>query len=251
MGFLLYLVLTILGFVLAIFIVIQVIKYKISRTIGIDNFNNMMDAVKSTQDLQLEEYTREKNVTGMTKILEPSIIKDFPDFNKELIFNKVEKNLNSIFDAIETKDLSPVSKNDDLVLLKDFVSDEIKRINENRADIFYTDVRFHNHAIQKYEKKNGVATITTSSTLEYYYSNTNNKINRPNIKKQTRYTCKFIYVYDETKIGGKYNVLTIRCPNCGAPLRGLGGLRCAYCGTETKPINLKAWKMSYYKEDYD
>ena len=90
MGFLLYLVLTILGFVLAIFIVIQVIKYKISRTIGIDNFNNMMDAVKSTQDLQLEEYTREKNVTGMTKILEPSIIKDFPDFNKELIFNKLK-----------------------------------------------------------------------------------------------------------------------------------------------------------------
>ena len=70
------------------------------------------------------------------------------------------------------------------------------------------------------------------------------------MKKQTRYTCKFIYVFDENKFKKDALVLTIRCPNCGAPLKGLGKIKCTYCGSDVDPINLKAWKMASYSEDY-
>ena len=116
--------------------------------------------------------------------------------------------------------------------------------------ISFSDVVFHDHAIKSYEKHNGVATVTTSSTLEYYYNNSESKKDYNNMKKQTRYTCKFIYIYDESKVKGEHSVLIIRCPNCGAPLRGVGKIKCSYCGTDTESINLQAWKMSDYKEDY-
>ena len=57
------------------------------------------------------------------------------------------------------------------------------------------------------------------------------------------------YVYDEAKFESSKKVLSINCPNCGAPVAGLDGGTCFYCGTYSKPINLKAWKMVSYKEE--
>ena len=96
----------------------------------------------------------------------------------------------------------------------------------------------------------GIATITTSSTLEYYYKDSSKEDEFSNLKKQTRYTCNFIYVYDENKVGKNQKVFTINCPNCGAPLKNLGQYNCEYCSSHIEPINLKIWKMSSYKEDY-
>ena len=100
-------------------------------------------------------------------------------------------------------------------------------------------------------KSAGKATVTISSTLEYYYSDDSKKSKKfADLKRQTRYTTQFVYVYDETKF--KYNQMahTISCPNCGAPLGKLGEGNCQYCGTYIKPINLKGWYMVSYSEDY-
>ena len=109
---------------------------------------------------------------------------------------------------------------------------------------------FHNHAIKKYEKSNGMATITTSSSVEYFYSsNVKDELAYSDVKKQTRYTCEFVYVYDEAKIGYEKQAFGVHCPNCGAPLKKLGAGNCYYCGTHVEPINLKVWKIASYKEE--
>ena len=79
---------------------------------------------------------------------------------------------------------------------------------------------------------------------EYYYKNTAENNEMSNLKKQTRYTCKFVYIYDENKIGNNRNSFSISCPNCGAPLIGIGNYVCEYCSSQITPINLKTWKMS-------
>ena len=93
---------------------------------------------------------------------------------------------------------------------------------------------------------------TAEQLLEYYYSDSSKKQNQKfaGLKKQTRYSTQFVYVYDESKF--KYNQmsLTISCPNCGAPLNKLGEGNCQYCGTYIKPINLKGWYMVSYKDEY-
>ena len=82
------------------------------------------------------------------------------------------------------------------------------------------------------------------------YKNTAENNEMSNLKKQTRYTCKFVYIYDENEIGNNRNSFSISCPNCGAPLIGIGNYVCEYCSSQITPINLKTWKMSSYKEDY-
>jgi DNA-directed RNA polymerase subunit RPC12/RpoP len=121
-------------------------------------------------------------------------------------------------------------------------------MKSTNTSVRYDDVAFHRHAIKKYMKSQGVATIEVSTTLEYYYYNS--KIQNSDLKKQTRYTCEFIYIYDQSKFEDNQNTFIVRCPNCGATIRNLKNLTCEYCMSKVQPINLRLWKMSSYKEDY-
>ena len=235
MDFLLGFLGAILGIIVIITVLVLIVYSYMKKIIGKSKTKELINLAKNAKMIQNEEYTRVKNVNGMTKLLEPEIIRDFPDFNRELLFSKVESNLIKIFNAIQYKTISNIKDDDELKLLYFKVEDNIK---------------FHEHAIKEYIKSQGMATITTSSTVEYYYKNTAENNEMSNLKKQTRYTCKFVYIYDENKIGNNRNSFSISCPNCGAPLIGIGNYVCEYCSSQITPINLKTWKMSSYKEDY-
>jgi len=230
---------------ITILIIYNVIRKKITKTIGHQNMKEIVNAAKNIQD---EEYTREKNVSGMTSLLEPEILRDFPEFNKELLFSTVERQLRKIFNTLESKSLNTLQNDSESILILPKIREQVEDMKSTNTSVKYDDVIFHRHAIKKYFKSVGVATVETSTTLEYYYYNSN--INNNNLKKQTRYTCEFVYIYDETKFDKNQNIFTIRCPNCGATIRGLKNQTCEYCMTKVHPINLKLWKMSSYKEDY-
>lgn len=250
MSFLLGFLGAVLGIVFIIIILVLIVYNFISKTVGRNNIKQLIHIAKNTKSIQEEEYTRIKNVSGMTKLLEPEIIRDFPDFNKELLFSKVESNLIKIFNAIEEKTIEDIKNDEDLELIYLSIEDNVRNLKLNNQKIQYNDVKFHEHAIKQYMKKQGIATITTSSTLEYYYRDTMKNDEKSNLKKQTRYTCKFVYIYDENKIGKNKKNFSISCPNCGAPLKEIGNYTCEYCSSHIEPINLKMWKMSSYKEDY-
>lgn len=242
-----------IGIIAGILLIIGIIYLKIRNAIGGENMKTLAKAVRNVKNLEEQEYTREKNVSGITKLIEPTIIRDFGDFNKELLYAKVEKNLLKIFDAIEEKSSSNIEKDNDLIYMVSYIKDKIRDMKNSNINIKYDEVRFHSHAIKNYLKSNGKATITISSTVEYYYSDSsksNKKKMYSNLKKQTRYTTNFVYVYDETKFKYNEKAFSISCSNCGAPLKKLGSGNCEYCGTYTEPINLKAWYMVSYKEDY-
>ena len=80
MNFFIYFVLTVGAFLFAIFVIVLIAKRKLNQTIGTKNLNEIVNVMKNIKELELEEYSRPKNVSGMTKVLEPSIIRDFPDF---------------------------------------------------------------------------------------------------------------------------------------------------------------------------
>lgn len=250
MDFLLGFLGAILGIIVIITVLVLIVYSYMKKIIGKSKTKELINLAKNAKMIQNEEYTRVKNVNGMTKLLEPEIIRDFPDFNRELLFSKVESNLIKIFNAIQYKTISNIKDDDELKLLYFKVEDNIKKLKLNNQTIKYDNIKFHEHAIKEYIKSQGMATITTSSTVEYYYKNTAENNEMSNLKKQTRYTCKFVYIYDENKIGNNRNSFSISCPNCGAPLIGIGNYICEYCSSQIKPINLKTWKMSSYKEDY-
>lgn len=242
-----------LGIVTGIFIIIFIIYCKVRGSVGAENMKEIMKAAKNAGNIEKQEYTRPKDISGITKLLEPVIIRDFKDFNKDFLFRKVESNLSKIFTAIEDKSVNYIKDDRDLIYLYPALRDKITDLKNSNTNIKYDDVRFHAHAIKDYAKTDGKATITISTTLEYYYSDDSNKKimkHFSDLKRQTRYTTKFVYVYDETKFKYNQKSYSISCPNCGAPLKKLGAGNCEYCGNYIEPINLKNWYMVSYSEDY-
>ena len=215
-----------------------------ARANGFGSLKNLIGEIKKGE----EEYNNNpKHVSGMTRLLKPTIEKDFPTFNESEIFNMSETSLRTIFN-----DLESLSVSGKLPLLNEQIRQIIEDFKSNSVKVRYDDVVFHAFAIKNYYKKNGVATIQVSTSLEYFYSKEkNNKIEYSSShKKQTSYTVDFIYVYDITQIKDYTKVIGITCPNCGAAVKDLGNKVCRYCGSALEDVNLKNWMISSYHEDY-
>ena len=238
----------ILGVVVAILLIASFIYLKIKKSIGPANMKQFVSMAKNAKSLQQEEYCRVKSISGMTGLLESEIRRDVPEFNTNLLFSKTQSNLTKIFNSITNKSIDEIINDEEFAL----VLPSIKKIIEEPTDISFRNMDFHDFAIKKYNRGTGVATITVATNVGYYYSNTSNKQNEQykNLKKETRYTCDFVYIYDESKFENKQKSFTISCPNCGAPVNKINAGECEYCSSSITPINLKAWKMSAYKEDY-
>ncbi len=244
----------ILGIIIVILIIFTAIYIGIRKTVGKAGLKSLKNAMKNNSSYERSEYIRTKDVSGMTTMLEPVILRDFPDFNKNLLYNQTEKNLLKVFECLDTKSIDSIKNDSDMVLLFDKLKEKVDYSKQVDANIKYDDIKFHRHSIKDYQRNNGVATITIVSSLEYYYIVDGNEREKlidgksfSDIKKQTRYTSKFIYIYDETKIREKAKLISSHCPNCGAPTTKSG--ICEYCGSRLEPINLKLWKMSEYKEE--
>lgn len=238
----------IIGIIVVVLLVVFIVLKIIQRNLGITGINSISSLKDFSDNCIMENSNIPKSVNGMTSLVEPQILNDFPDFNKEIIFSLVESNLKTIFSEIENL---KIEKKPELELLNNILEKEIEDLKEQRVVIKYDNVVFHRHALKRYEKSNGIATITTSSTLEYNYYDSRRKEN-PTYKTQTRYTCKFVYIYDVNKIqkNTSHPVFIFNCPNCGAPLTNLDKAECVYCGSHIEEINLKTWNMSSYKDDY-
>lgn len=251
MSFILGLLGACLGIILAVVIIIAVILIAVNKHLGKGSVKQLIYAAKNAKNIRKQEYARKKDISGMTKLLEPLILRDFNDFNKDVLYKKIETNLIKIFNSIENKTEKEIRYDDDLSLVYPQILEQIEDMKTRNIWIKYDSIVFHEHSIKNYQKLNGMATITTSSTIEYYYDTNLEKEKYSDVKKQTRYTCKFVYIYDETKLGKEKDIFTANCPNCGAPLKGLGAGTCEYCFSHIEPINLKLWRMSSYKEDYN
>lgn len=243
------LLLIIIGLILVIIGIILYIYYKVKNTIGDTNLSLIIDAFKNAAELKKEEYSKVRQVSGMTSLCLERIRKDFPDFNENMLFNKLEGDLRSILDAKSRRDLDALDS-DTLRLVRGNVKKEIDDLIETDNKVSYNDIVFNSHAIKSYEKRNGTSTITLTSSANYYFDSTDKNILKyKDVKKGSLFVTKYIYVYDEDKFDKNVTSYIVRCPNCGAPLKVSGEGNCEYCSTYVKPINVKTWLMSSYKED--
>lgn len=240
----------ILGVIIFLTILFLIIKQKIKsilNKLGLNNFEHVMREIKRGEML---EKTTPKHTPGMTKLLIPKIVKDFPNFSEKELFNKVEESLLLIFSSLENK---KVESNEELVLIKDKLKEKINDMEESNISEKYYDVKFYNHALKFYKKDSSTLNITVSTSLEYFYEKKqNDKVitDYTEYKKQTLYTVDFIYVYNPEKMSKSQSLIGINCPNCGAPVKDLGNKVCRYCGSGLEDINLKSWHIALYKEEY-
>ena len=135
---------------IVIFIVYKKVTNTITETIGKENFNEIKNVAKNVKNLKDEEYTREKNVSGMTKLLEPEILRDFPEFNKDLLFSTVEREIRKIFNSLESKSIESLQNDTESLIILPKVKEQIEDMKTSNTQVKYDDVVFHRHAIKKY-----------------------------------------------------------------------------------------------------
>lgn len=239
-----------MGVIIFLGIIFFYIKNKIKNILYKLRVNSFSNLVREIKKGELEAMNTPKHVSGMTKLLIPKIVKDFPNFSEKELFNKAETSLLLIFDILENRELK---NSEELVLIKDKIREKINDMKESNIEERYYDIKFHNHALKYYKKDSSSLNITISTSLEYFYEKKQNDkvvVDYTNYKKQTLYTLDFIYVYDPLKVNKTQNLIGINCPNCGAPVKELGNKKCRYCNSGLEDINLKSWHIVLYKEEY-
>lgn len=240
-----------LGIVFGIlFLLLLLYVYIISkfRALGFKSFR-ISSLKKEIEDNVSDEP---KQISGMTRVYLPRIIDDFKDFNIEEIFLLSEKSIRAILSAIENKDIS-ILEGKDFNLINKKLKLQLEDLINSDILYKYDDIKFHKHAISNYVNSNGVATISISSSLEYYYSKKKDGkvIDKKEKKIQTRYLTKYVYLVNSDAYENEINVYGINCPNCGAVIPSLGSKKCKYCNTSLniQVVDLlKCWKLIEFRE---
>lgn len=192
-----------------------------------------------------EEYTSTpKSVSAMTSLYLPKIKREFPEFQYDEMKVRAENVLTSYLMAISAG--NPVLLKEGSRELKDKLEMHIEQLKGRGEKETFESIRLHRTEIADYKKRNGRCTITFQTSLQYKYMSMKEggKLSggNPGLLKQTRYNTELVYIQDRNLVEDERDLsLGVNCPNCGAPVSGLGRKVCEYCGTPVVELNIYAW----------
>jgi endogenous inhibitor of DNA gyrase (YacG/DUF329 family) len=202
-----------------------------------------------------------RSISDMTSVYTPAIARDFPDLNVRQLISSAENllclSLGAIQKASTGEDIDALrgiwSRPDDLSVTEAYehgIENRIRSLRSIGQSEFFTDMRVHRTGIYAYQKNEGTCTITFQTSVEYFHyikQNCNIINGSDRVKAQERYNLELIYIFDDAKIGTDITKsIAANCPNCGAPVKGLGNRQCEYCGTMLKTIDIRIWKMNKF-----
>lgn len=192
-----------------------------------------------------------KSVSGMTKIYLPQIAEDFPAFHYDEFKQKAENMLRSAFTAVSRQD--PALLTNASAELKKQVSLGIQEDRRNGLRRQYLDVRIHQTEISGYRKGGGCCTVTLQSAVGHRCFTEKDGALVSGSKEQavqTKYNTELVYIQNAAGLesGSADRARGLTCPNCGAPVTGLGEKVCEYCGSSVEEINVYAWEINRYYE---
>lgn len=226
---------------IAVLIVINKVKSIVSPIIQLAG--NM-------DDIDRELQTTPKSVSAMTSVYLPRIEKDFPEFSYGEFKVRAENMMKSAFNAISTGDISKlVNASSDL---KTQINNRIGSNQVNRLDEKFSEIDIHRTEIKNYVKNAGNCVITLQSSVGYIHHVTDSKgqviKGSKTDKFQTRYDIDLMYIQDILKTENGEHFTSNNCPNCGAPIKGLGTKACPYCGSGVEEINIRTWHITRLTE---
>ena len=130
------------------------------------------------------------------------------------------------------------------------VADNILQ-NQSQRESF-ENIHIHRTEIHQYRKQKGRQSIVLQSAVEYIHAlKENGKLigGSEERKEQAKYNVELVYIQDQDMVENQEDAgLALNCPNCGAPLPGLGAKKCIYCDTPIVEYNLRIWNFSRVEE---
>ena len=210
---------------------------------------DLLEGIKAAEE---ESAHTPKSLNAMTSLCLPRIKKDFPEFQYDEMRVRAKNVLTSFLMAVSEGNPSRLSEG--TPELREKVSMRLEQLNQEGMKENFRSVKIHAAEISDYRKMNGRCIITFQISCQYYYTkkdlNSNIVKGSDDVLKQSRYNVDVIYIQDRDKITNEHDfAIGTNCPNCGAPLKGVGAKICEYCGTPLREVNIYAWTFSDVSEN--
>lgn len=209
--------------------------------------SNLAEGVRS---MELEAATTPKSVASATGLYLPSIMRDFPDFHYDEMKTRAENVLISYLRSVDGANASLLTEG--MNELKDNLTMRIEMLNRQGKKEHFQNIKIHRTEIHQYRKQKGRCSIVLQSAIEYiHFVEKNGEIEkgRNDQREQSRYNIEVIYIQDRDVVENVDDAgLAMNCPNCGAPLPGLGAKKCAYCDSPIVEFNIRTWNFATVEE---
>lgn len=201
----------------------------------IENFSQNIfgtkDIMEGFKKQELEYQETPKSVYGLDSVIIPKLLKDFPYTDVNILKKKAESALVQYFVILEKGKIERMTDASPKLL-----QNLETLINNKKAN--YKNFKIHRTVISSYDNKKGSCILTFQSAVEYV-----KQTGSTSKKTQGRYNIELIYIYDETNVKDAYGV-SLKCKNCGAPIKTLGEKTCQYCGTGIVEYTSKIWTIN-------
>ena len=194
-----------------------------------------------------EEYaSTPKSVSAMTSLYLPKIKRDFPEFQYDEMKVRAENVLTSYLIAVDRMNKGDLTEGNKE--LSDKLEMQIEMLKAAGQREHYKNIEIHRTEIADYKKRNGRCIITFQTALQYFHmlEDETGKLleGSGEMLTQSRYNTDVIYIQDREKVEDERDLsLGVNCPNCGAPIGGIGSKVCEYCGTPIVELNIYAWSF--------
>ncbi len=193
--------------------------------------SNFFEGLKNRK----QELDEEPKVPyGMDNLLLPEISKDFPYMNVDEMKKVAEESIINYLQSLENETF--MLNGNFSNMLKEKVLKKIEDIKNNKFS--FKNINIHKTVINQYNKDGSICKMVFQTALGYREF----KKNESNYKEE-RINTEFIYIYDTKKLHGNESI-SLKCPNCGAPIPGLGHKACPYCQAGLIDLAPKTWKLN-------
>lgn len=246
-------IIIILVLILIIFACVAVTYFRVKRKV--QNFAREVfgtsDIKEGFKQVEQEYAATPKSVSAMTSLYLPKIKRDFPEFQYDEMKVRAENALTSYLLAIDGLNMGLLKEGGQE--LRDKLEMRINMLKGAGRREFFKNIKLHRTEISNYKKQNGRCIITFQSSVQYNYRlQTDDGSVVEGCKDtltQSRYNTDVIYIQDRSLVEEERDLsLGLNCPNCGAPVSGLGSKVCEYCGTPVVELNIYAWTFSNIEE---
>ena len=207
--------------------VLVTLRYVIRAALKVGNLASVLSGIIKKADF--EATATPKSLSSAEPLLMDRIKRDFPEYNPELIRQRVAKDARTFY----------MSAKAGTCLYADGVSDQLReRLESFLPPDVAGDIQVHKVALAAYDDASADRVLTFQAAASFK--------DPSGVTRQRRLILKYLAAWSTDTLTG---VKRSNCPNCGAPVPVVGSKVCQYCGTALKVWAGTQWLLTDLRED--
>lgn len=186
-------------------------------------FNRAEGLIDDIKGAQIREQETPKSLNAMDSLLLPQILKDFPEYNRAMLEERVIRDAKLFYESAAKGE----------VLFTEGIAFSLREgLSERLPEGVAGGIVVHRIALSSYDRHGRDKLITYQAAVQY------DGEDGRHCQRRLALTYIAAYASDPTE-----NIEVIKCPNCGAPVPSVGEKVCRYCGSALTVFAGAGWVL--------